>query len=102
MAALLGSYAEALPAKVREIRELWSRVESGDDAEATRTLCRRVHSIAGTAGTFGYPLLSEIARRLEEVIGEGAGGARPESGTRQAAPGLIDALDAASRAGRAT
>ena len=103
LAGLLDSYSEALPAKVREIRELWARVESGPDAEATRTLYLRVHSLAGTAATYGYPSLSDVARQLEQVIGEGtAGGARPEPGSRQAAPRLIDALDAASRSGRTT
>jgi len=101
--ALLDAYAEALPAKVREIRELWSRVESGLDAEATRSFYLRVHSLAGTAATYGHPSLSDVAKQLEQVIGEGmAGGAEPTPGGRQAAPGLIDALDAAARTGRTT
>ncbi len=101
LAALLDRYTEALPAKLREIRELWARVESAADAEATRTLSLRVHSLAGAAATYGYPLLSNVARQLEQEIGEGrAGGAGPVPGSCQAVPGLIDALDAASRAGR--
>jgi CheY-like chemotaxis protein len=100
---LLDDYAEALPAKVREIRELWARVESGPDAEATRTLYVRVHNLAGTAATYGHPTLSDIARQLEQVINEGtAGGAKATSSGRRAAPGLIDALDAAVRSGRTT
>ena len=102
-AALLDAYAEALPAKVREIRELWARVESGRDAEATRTLYLRVHNLAGTAATYGHRSLGDVARQLEQVIGEGtAGGAGPTPGGRRAAPGLIDALDAAARSGRTT
>ena len=101
LAALLDAYAAALPAKLREIRDLWARIESGADAEAARTFYLRVHSLAGTAATYGYPKLSDVARQLEQVIGNGrAGGAEPASGSRRTVPGLIDALDAAARSGR--
>ncbi len=101
LATLLDAYAAALPAKLREIRDLCARVESGPDAEAARTLYLRVHSLAGTAATYGYPSLGDVARQLEHVIGDGAaGGAEPVPGNRQTAPGLIDALDAAACPGR--
>jgi two-component system OmpR family response regulator len=100
-AELLDAYAEALPAKVLEIRELWARVESGPDAEATRSLYLRVHNLAGTAATYGHPTLSDIAKQLEQMIDESTGGgADAILGSRQAAAGLIDALDAAARSGR--
>ena len=100
---LLDAYAEALPAKVREIRELWARVESGPDADATRSLYLRVHNLAGTAATYGHPTLGDVAKQLEEVIDEDtAGGAKATPGGRQAAPGLIDALDSAAHSGRTT
>ncbi len=101
--ALLDAYAEAIPAKVREIRELWALVESGRDAGAARSLYLRVHNLAGTAATYGYPSLGDVARQLEHVIGDGtAGGAKPAPESRQAAPRLIDALDVAVRSGRTT
>ncbi len=103
-AALFEAYAEALPAKVREIRELWARVESGTgDAEAMRTLYLRVHNLAGTAATYGHTTLGAVAKQLEEVIDEGtAGGAKATPGCRKAAPGLIDTLDSAAHSGRTT
>ncbi len=101
LAALLDRYTEALPAKLGEIRELWARVESAADAEAARALTLRVHSLAGAAATYGYPLLSDVARQLEHAIAEGtAGGAELAPSCCQAVPELIDALDAASHAGR--
>ena len=101
LAALLDAYAEALPAKAQEIRDLWARVESGPDAEAERMLYLRVHSLAGTAATYGHPSLSDIARQLEQEIGDGtAGGVEPAAAVRRTAPALIDALDAATRSGR--
>jgi HPt (histidine-containing phosphotransfer) domain-containing protein len=103
LAALLDAYAEALPAKLREIRALWTRVESGGDAGAARTLYLRVHSLAGTAATYGYPLMSDVARKLEQVISDGMdGGAEPAPGSRRMAPELIEALDGAARSGRTT
>ncbi len=101
--ALFDAYAKALPEKIREIRDLWERVESAPDAEAARTLYLRVHSLAGTAATYGHPSLSDVAKQLEQVIGDHtAGGAEPAPGNRAAAPGLIDALDSAARSGRTT
>jgi CheY-like chemotaxis protein len=101
LAALLDAYTAALPAKLEEIRDLWARVASGSDAEAARTLYLRVHSLAGTAASYGHPSVGDIARQLERVIGRGAvGGAEPAPGSQRAAPGLIDALDAAARSGR--
>ena len=101
LAALFDAYAAALPEKLREIRDLWARVESGPDAEAARALYLRVHSLAGTAATYGYPALSDVARHLEQVIGTGTtAGDEPSPGSRQIAPGLIEALDAAAGSGR--
>ena len=101
--ALFDAYTEALPAKVQEIRDLWARVESRADAEAKRLLYRDVHNLAGTAATYGHPSLSDVARQLAQLIGDGTiGGIEPAPGVRDAAPGLIDALDAAARVGRTT
>jgi HPt (histidine-containing phosphotransfer) domain-containing protein len=61
----------------------------------------RVHSLAGTAATYGHRSLSGIARQLEQEIGDGtAGGVEPAAAVRRTAPALIDALDAAARSGR--
>ena len=93
--SLLKAYAEALPAKVGEIRELWSRVESGSDAEAASALRLCVHRLAGTAATYEHPKVGEVARQLEHALGDGrVDTAEPAPGARETAPGLIDALEA--------
>jgi two-component system OmpR family response regulator len=99
---LLDTYEQALPAKVREIRELWARLGSAHDADTARILYRRVHNLAGTAATFGHPVLSDAARRLEqEIAGSEPDRLEPSSNLRHNVEGLIDALDAAAGVGRA-
>jgi HPt (histidine-containing phosphotransfer) domain-containing protein len=43
-------------------------------------LLRIVHSIAGSAGTFGFPQVSEAALALEAELQEGASKARIDEG----------------------
>ena len=93
--ALLEDYAARLPAKIRAIRELWSRIEQGGD-ETLDDLQRAVHKMAGAAGTYGYASLSTVGSELEQALEDGTGGATtPE--IRQRVGSLIDALDDASR-----
>ena len=43
------------------------------DVEAWDDLRRRTHSLAGNAGLFGFPEITDEARRLEEAIDEDEG-----------------------------
>ncbi len=96
MAELVESYAARLPEKVREIRNLWDQVEGGSDG-ATDRLHRSLHRIVGTAGTFGYASLSEIAGELEQKLHDYVPvGAEPTFAVRKQIGLLVDALEKAA------
>ena len=67
--ALRARYAGELPGKIAAIIECWEALATATDPEAAQSeLHRRVHTLTGSAGTFGYPALSDAARALEALL----------------------------------
>ena len=66
--ALRDSYAASLPGKLAEIERFWSEVSSTAGGAALRSLHRAVHSITGSAGTYGFAEISREARAFELAI----------------------------------
>ncbi|MEX2444788.1 MAG: diguanylate cyclase [Alkalispirochaeta sp.] len=64
---LSAQFRAGLPEKLQEIRGLWSRSFDGD-IEALRSLRYRVHRLAGSAATFGFEELTDLARAAEQQI----------------------------------
>jgi len=63
------SYAAQLPEKLKQIEQTWSRLPRVEwDEENFQTLHRMVHSLTGSGKTFGFSLLSDVARNLEEYL----------------------------------
>jgi len=65
-------YRKALPGKLAEIDALLARARSEDEA-AGEALRRAVHSLAGSAQTFGLPDVTTAARALEAALAMPAG-----------------------------
>lgn len=66
---LLAAFGTQLPDRLVEIRRLWSVVqERPDDAPQDSEFYRLIHSLAGSAGTFGYHQLGSCARHLEQFL----------------------------------
>jgi diguanylate cyclase (GGDEF)-like protein len=87
------SYLEQLPRQTAEIAAAWRCCAgSGWDAEQLRALLLQVHSMVGAAATYGYHQISDAARRVEQLLAEGA----PEQ-HRARLEALIDALAEAVR-----
>lgn len=62
-------YRRCLPLKIADIESLWRDVKSGEDvAGQLAALERLAHTLAGTAGTFGFMEVSLAAKHLEEVL----------------------------------
>src|SRR6185436_6167740 len=62
-------YGLALPQKAAALDTAFAPVFAGPWEEvACTTAYRLVHSLAGSSGTYGYPDVSGIARRLEGLI----------------------------------
>ena len=58
-------FIEELPVKLKAIQTLWN---SNKDISESGEFYRLVHSLVGSAGTFGFPVLGERARELELFI----------------------------------
>lgn len=60
------AYAAQLPEKLKQLEKTWVELprDTWDEA-GFETLHRMVHSLTGSGKTFGFSLLSDVARNLE-------------------------------------
>ncbi|MDD2914788.1 MAG: diguanylate cyclase [Gallionella sp.] len=66
---LSDAYAAQLPEKIRQIEQAWELLPRDTwDEENFATLHRMVHSLTGSGKTFGFALLTDVARNLEEYL----------------------------------
>lgn len=64
-------YVSALPSKFDHIEDLILRLEKDPSANVDKEeLLREVHSVKGSAGTYGMPILSSICHQLEDLLHE--------------------------------
>lgn len=63
---LTEKYAVSLPEKAQEIELLWKNLQLQPNTENLNTLIRLVHTLKGTAGTYGYVIVSQLADELEK------------------------------------
>ncbi|MDH5437132.1 MAG: response regulator, partial [Gammaproteobacteria bacterium] len=69
LAALQLTFKQQLSGKIDEIERLWASVgDSGSDAGVLSDVQRMTHSLAGSGGTFGAIVVSNVARTLEQAI----------------------------------
>ncbi len=84
----------SLPAKLRRMRSLWERLDCEEpDGDALDMLKRDLHTMAGSAGSFGLPQVSKAAAAAEDALDGLKAGSRP--GAKRAAKfrALLDKLD---------
>jgi len=78
---LRASYVAELGEKLDEIeRDLLALEDIARFAEGFQLTYRRVHSLKGSAGTYGIPIISKICHQLEEYL---SAGGTPERLSRQ-------------------
>lgn len=66
---LRDAYAAALPGRIARICDAWTRLDGvGAEAVDWPELQRLVHTISGSAGTFGFHAVSDQARELEDFM----------------------------------
>jgi diguanylate cyclase (GGDEF)-like protein len=65
--AIRARYREGCTARIREVRDLLAPVQADRDPAAGVKLVRALHRFAGSAGSFGFARLSELARAAEEA-----------------------------------
>ena len=62
-------YRATLPQRLQAIDAAWAAVRRGEgNSEAVRTVLRNLHSMAGSALTFGMPELGKAAAAAEDWI----------------------------------
>ncbi len=67
-AAMAAEYHATLPAKLAELDVLWHAVREGGSPESLDQLRRALHTIAGSAGTFGLRAVTDCARAAESFL----------------------------------
>jgi len=93
--ALTARYPEMAQPDYDALAALWPRLrEGGATAEEDETFRRLVHDFKGQGGSVGYPLVSEIARLLTELLHKADLGTEL---TRQAIDQHVAALGAVLR-----
>ena len=65
---LQADYGRELPARVDELLSLWRRAGEAPTEADRDTLIRRLHALAGSAGSFGFGELGQQARALEQLF----------------------------------
>jgi len=60
-------YKHKLPDKIAEINKIWIKLKKQSDSETLGLFRRQVHSLHGTADTFGFTELGKTAARLEAI-----------------------------------
>lgn len=68
LATLRRQFGEALPARIAALRARWEALCAAWDPATAAELHRQAHSLAGTAGTMGYPEVGHAARMLERLL----------------------------------
>jgi CheY-like chemotaxis protein len=69
VAAIAARFATRLPERIGEIERAWADLGDGDgDGDAAEMLHIVVHRLAGSASSFGYGKIGDIARGLERLL----------------------------------
>lgn len=66
--ALTVAFGQQLPARLKEIRQLWLALCHEPTKHNHDNVHRISHSLAGTSATFGFTNLSVAARELENIL----------------------------------
>jgi HPt (histidine-containing phosphotransfer) domain-containing protein len=96
---LRATYIEGLPGRRARLDAAVQALAQQDTrAEGLLEIERCAHSVAGTAGLFGFHALGETARALELAVGDAGAAASPSQQLMARVTALRSELDAALRA----
>ncbi|MBD8524935.1 response regulator [Pseudomarimonas arenosa] len=63
------SYRRSLPLKAQQVRELWDKLKFLNWSEDGVTLLQSLsHRLAGSGGAYGFPLISDRAQALDQLL----------------------------------
>lgn len=61
-------YLSKLPDKITAIELGWQEYLVKPDVEKLLVLYRQTHNMSGSAGTYGYKELSDIAKKIDKIL----------------------------------
>ena len=67
--AMRQNYLSRLPEKIQSIRKIWMTYLESGQADQLALLRTSVHNLAGSGATFGYNQISDVAQKLEMLLG---------------------------------
>lgn len=67
LSQLRDEYKNKLPEKVSEINGIWNKLQSQTDTETLNNFHRMIHSLHGSAATFGYAEIAQVANNFENL-----------------------------------
>jgi diguanylate cyclase (GGDEF)-like protein len=69
LAAVTAEYAQSLPAKVSQLRQMVDHLRDGQrDVEHVRETRSLAHRMSGTAGSYGFERVGDAARAVEKLV----------------------------------
>ena len=68
LATLQESFKQHLPERTAEIDQLWTAARDGRNLPVLTKLLDKIHSLAGSSGSFGYPGISEACHMLQNQL----------------------------------
>lgn len=100
LAAVSAEFKAGLPARIAAIDDLWGRVLGGaSPAGSLAELIRELHSLAGSAATFGQAEVGAAAAAAESRLEPSReAGQVPDEASRVAVSRLLEALRTAAAA----
>lgn len=97
LVALARDYAQSLPGEVAELEAAYRRA-ADRSPERIAELSRLAHRLHGTAGSFGVPEVSELAGRIEALLGRLCGAEATAGGIWQELGTLVARLGSTAAA----
>lgn len=95
-------YRAGLGARLAKVERAWRALTEGAFEESAAELERELHSIAGSAETFGLPEVGRAARAAESAVERyRTRGAAPSAAQRTRFERLLEALKRAARGRKA-
>lgn len=69
MQVLLDKYCQQLPGKYQEIEESWENYQTDfANPDFIETFYRLIHTLKGTAATFGFTTQSDICYQIQRIL----------------------------------
>ena len=93
LAAVRIRYTESLPKQMADMQQAWRVLQrQPQNGTLLGAMHHQAHSLAGTAGTFGFDAMGKVARQIEILLKDMMAGKETVVAKKQAIHDLLDRL----------